>query len=64
MEFNKLGLNEKIVEALKQNGYLYPTEIQQKTIPLILDGKDIVGRSQTGSGKTFAFGLPIIHDTH
>ena len=62
MEFNKLGLNEKIVEALKQNGYLYPTEIQQKTIPLILDGKDIVGRSQTGSGKTFAFGLPIIQN--
>lgn len=60
MEFNKLGLNAKIVEALKQNGYSYPTEIQQKTIPLILDGKDIVGRSQTGSGKTFAFGLPII----
>ena len=44
MEFNKLGLNAKIVEALKQNGYSYPTEIQQKTIPLILDGKDIVGR--------------------
>ncbi|MGN1221955.1 MAG: DEAD/DEAH box helicase, partial [Christensenellales bacterium] len=45
-----------------QNGYLYPTEIQQKTIPLILNGKDIVGRSQTGSGKTFAFGLPIIQN--
>lgn len=60
MEFNKLGLNEKIVEVLKTNGFVYPTEIQQKTIPLILQNKDIVGRSQTGSGKTFAFGLPLV----
>lgn len=60
MEFNKLGLNDKIVEILNTNGYQYPTEIQQKTIPHILQGIDIVGRSQTGSGKTFAFGLPII----
>ena len=60
MEFNKLGLDQKIVDILRQNGFFYPTEIQQKTIPLVLQKRDVVGRSQTGSGKTFAFGLPII----
>lgn len=58
--FDQLGLSEEIMQAVAQNGYQTPTEIQAKCIPLILQGHDVVGRSVTGSGKTFAFGLPAI----
>ncbi|MFA5449841.1 MAG: DEAD/DEAH box helicase, partial [Clostridia bacterium] len=58
--FLGLNLSEEIVKALELNGYETPTEVQAKCIPAILEGKDIVGRSVTGSGKTFAFGLPAI----
>ena len=60
MGFAKLGVNQKLLDALKEMGISSPTEIQQKTIPLLYEGKDVVGHSQTGSGKTAAFGLPII----
>ncbi len=59
-KFIKLGLSEPIVSALKDFGYLEPTEIQEKTIPLALSRKDIMASAQTGSGKTAAFALPII----
>lgn len=49
-----------MVKALTSMGYATPTAIQEKSIPLILDGKDVIGHSQTGSGKTAAFGLPIL----
>ena len=58
--FDQLGLSEEIMQAVAQNGYETPTDIQAKCIPLILQGHDVVGRSVTGSGKTFAFGLPAI----
>lgn len=59
-KFIKLGLSEPIVSALKEFGYIEPTEIQEKTIPIALSGKDIMASAQTGSGKTAAFALPII----
>lgn len=58
--FIKLGISEKLAEALKIHGITDPTPIQQKAIPLLIDGKDIVAQSQTGTGKTFAFVLPIL----
>lgn len=59
-EFKKLGLSEKIVKIVDGLGLTKPTEIQEKTIPLSLEGKDIIGSSATGSGKTLAFGLGMI----
>ncbi|MFA6462239.1 MAG: DEAD/DEAH box helicase [Candidatus Woesearchaeota archaeon] len=60
MNFEELNLAPQLLKAVQYQGYTEPTDIQQKTIPLILDGKDIVGQSATGSGKTAAFGLPIL----
>ena len=62
MNFLDLGLSEEIVDVLTNLGYTVPTEIQTKAIPLLIANKDVVGRSETGSGKTFAFGLPIIQN--
>ncbi|MBQ7284218.1 MAG: DEAD/DEAH box helicase [Oscillospiraceae bacterium] len=59
MEIN-FEISDKLKRALDDMGFESLTEIQQKAIPLILDGKDVVGKSQTGSGKTVAFGLPAI----
>jgi ATP-dependent RNA helicase DeaD len=58
--FDNLMLSEEVQKSLNLKGFTIPTEIQSKCIPLIVEGKDVVGRSQTGSGKTFAFGLPAI----
>jgi len=58
--FRKLGLVQEIIEHAKKAKYEKPSEIQEKAIPLILEGKDVIGGSATGSGKTFAFGAPII----
>lgn len=60
--FSELGLSKTIDAALQEVGYEEPTEIQTKTIPLILEGKDVMGSAQTGSGKTAAFALPIIQN--
>ena len=60
MLFNELGLSEEALRAVEEVGYTEATEIQAKTIPLLLEGKDVVGRSQTGTGKTAAFGLPAV----
>ncbi len=58
--FKKLGLSEKLAKALSEFGFEQPREIQEKTIPLAMAGKDIIGGSATGSGKTLAFGASII----
>jgi|GEM_PF-890255 len=58
--FSELGLNDKILAAIDKLSYSEPTEIQAKAIPIILDGKDIIGTAQTGTGKTAAFALPIV----
>jgi ATP-dependent RNA helicase RhlE len=59
--FQDFGLADPIARALKQENYLTPTPIQAQTIPLALAGRDVVGIAQTGTGKTAAFALPILH---
>ncbi len=60
MIFEDLKLIPSILKALKEEGYTAPTSIQEKSIPLILNGEDVLGTAQTGTGKTAAFGVPII----
>ena len=63
--FNDLGLHRPIVQALAENNITQPTEIQQKAIPILLQGqRDFIGLAQTGTGKTAAFGLPLLHHIH
>ncbi|MEA3229709.1 MAG: DEAD/DEAH box helicase [archaeon] len=62
-EFEKLGLDESILKVVKTENFEMPTEIQAKSIPLVLDGKDIIAVSATGSGKTLAFAAGIIRDS-
>lgn len=57
--FDQFGLDESLVEALKKEGIVEPTAIQEQTIPFILDTRDVVGQSETGTGKTLAYLLPI-----
>jgi ATP-dependent RNA helicase RhlE len=59
--FASLNLAAPILEALEQEGYTNPTPIQAKTIPATLEGRDVLGCAQTGTGKTAAFALPILH---
>lgn len=59
-DFQSLGLSTGLVTAVTENGYDAPTPIQQQAIPLILEGRDLMGLAQTGTGKTAAFGLPLI----
>ena len=63
MKFSELGLSEDLLKAIKRSGYEEATPIQEETIPLVIQGKDIIGQAQTGTGKTAAFGLPIVEDT-
>ena len=60
MRFSELGLRAAILDAVDALGYVEPTPIQSQAIPLILEGRDIVGSAQTGTGKTAAFSLPIL----
>lgn len=59
--FTDLGLSAPILKTLSNNDYSTPTPIQQQAIPAVLEGRDIVGLAQTGTGKTAAFSLPILH---
>jgi ATP-dependent RNA helicase DeaD len=58
--FAELGLSDTTLAALRDVGYETPSPIQEQTIPLLLDGRDVIGQAQTGTGKTAAFGLPIL----
>jgi ATP-dependent RNA helicase DeaD len=58
--FDQLGLKQPLLNVLDEIGYESPSPIQAQTIPLLLDGKDVVGQAQTGTGKTAAFALPIL----
>lgn len=60
LKFTELGLSEDILSAVSKAGYETPTPIQEQTIMLALDGKDVIGQAQTGTGKTAAFGLPTL----
>ncbi len=59
--FEDLGLAPSILRSVEAAGYKTPTPIQLKAIPLVLEGRDVMGLAQTGTGKTAAFGLPLIH---
>lgn len=59
--FEELGLSAQLTRALSENGFEAPFPIQEAAIPLVLEGKDVVGQAHTGTGKTAAFGLPILH---
>lgn len=61
MSFEQLNLSASILKALETEGYTHPTPIQQQAIPVILNRKDILGCAQTGTGKTAAFALPVLH---
>ncbi|MFN9047330.1 MAG: DEAD/DEAH box helicase [Planctomyces sp.] len=61
MKFSELGLCEPLVRAVTEAGYSIPTPIQQQAIPAVLEGRDVVGIAQTGTGKTAAFALPLLH---
>ena len=58
--FADLGLSQPILDSIKHLGYERPTPIQEQTIPALLEGKDVMGQAQTGTGKTAAFGLPML----
>jgi ATP-dependent RNA helicase RhlE len=60
MSFNSIGLSNALLKAVSRQGYTIPTPIQQKAIPLILEGKDILASAQTGTGKTAGFTLPML----
>ncbi|MDD2391479.1 MAG: DEAD/DEAH box helicase [Bacilli bacterium] len=60
MKFEKIVKNEELLKRISELNYTEPTEIQAKIIPLIFDGVDVLGQSQTGTGKTLAFALPIL----
>ena len=62
MNFTDLHLIEPIAKALQEEGYTQPTPIQQKAIPNILQGRDLLGTAQTGTGKTAAFAIPILQN--
>ena len=60
MSFDSLGLRPEILQAIKETGYTEPTPIQSSSIPLVLEGRDLIGIAQTGTGKTAAFTLPML----
>lgn len=60
MKFSELGLSDSLLKAIKRSGYEEATPIQAETIPMVLNHEDVIGQAQTGTGKTAAFGLPII----
>jgi ATP-dependent RNA helicase RhlE len=60
MGFSKFGLSQPMIEGVKAMGYTEPTPIQLRAIPLVMEGRDVIGSAQTGTGKTAAFALPIL----
>src|SRR5690242_19090163 len=64
MLFEQLGLIEPILKAVKKEGYTHPTPIQQQSIPVVLQNRDLLGCAQTGTGKTAAFAIPMLQLFH
>lgn len=62
MTFESLGLSTALVKAVEKKGYTEPSPIQEKAIPLVLEGKDVLASAQTGTGKTAGFTLPMLHN--
>src|SRR5688500_2607390 len=61
MPFKDLGLHRSLVQAVREMGYEEPTPVQAEAIPAVLTGRDLIATAQTGTGKTAAFLLPILH---
>ncbi|MGQ9904871.1 MAG: DEAD/DEAH box helicase [Anaerolineae bacterium] len=61
MNFESFNLHPRVAAGVKQLGYITPTPIQTQAIPVVMQGRDVMGLAQTGTGKTAAFGLPILH---
>src|SRR5688500_569716 len=61
-DFTSLNLRAEVLQAITELGYAEPTPIQASMIPLMLTGADVIGQAQTGTGKTAAFALPILHN--
>lgn len=61
MKFTELNLAAEILSEVEKAGFTEPSPIQEQTIPLALEGKDVIGQAQTGTGKTAAFGLPTLN---
>ena len=59
-KFNELGLSEQVIQSINDMGFEEPSQIQAEAIPVVLNGFDMIGQAQTGTGKTLAFGAPII----
>ncbi len=64
MSFQQFGLHPDLLKALHHLRYVEPTPIQQQAIPIVMEGRDLIGCAQTGTGKTAAFALPILHRLH
>ena len=62
LTFKELGLKESLLKAIDDLGYVNPSDIQAEAIPVVIEGKDIIGQAQTGTGKTAAFGLPMLNN--
>src|SRR5512141_2761210 len=60
MSFESLGLMPELLRAVREQGYETPTPIQAQAIPTVLEGRDLMGRAQTGTGKTAGFTLPML----
>lgn len=60
LSFEQLGLSTALLQAIADMGYSQPSDIQAKAIPILLQGKDVIGQAQTGTGKTAAFGIPLL----
>ena len=60
IKFDELGLNDKILRSIKEMGFTEPSQIQEQAIPVVLEGHDVIGQAQTGTGKTLAFGAPVL----
>ncbi|MBC8525186.1 MAG: DEAD/DEAH box helicase, partial [Chlorobium phaeobacteroides] len=64
MGFSSIDLIDPILQALREEGYSSPTPIQAQAIPMILEGRDLLGCAQTGTGKTAAFAIPLLQLLH
>ena len=60
LKFEELGLSTEIIKAVKYMGFEEASPIQSKAIPVIMSGRDVIGQAQTGTGKTAAFGIPLL----
>ena len=61
VHFSEMGIDDRILMAVLQLGWLEPTPIQETAIPLILEGRDVLAKARTGSGKTGAYAIPLLH---